>query len=396
MHKIFIFFLLFSLFIHAQNLNSMHGLFKQGKVLGNLTLFNYNIDNKHKENAYANALGGFLKYTTDNARPLLASVRFHHSSAVGPYKNKEQTYLFDNDNGASSLTALSEAFLAYHDTNRVLKAGNLMLSTPMMNDDITRIIPWSYRGIALTSEQLTDTTIQFNYITHIRSNTSEVYKKESGSGSFDQGISMFGFNYQGVDELSLQSYYYHAPELYSTFIGQVDYKHIFKGNLFCFGLQYFKSGKGGIYNDPLSANGGDDIDLLAFRFGIDEEKYGIILNYSQNFGLSGIVKGYGGLAKVYTTSMVANGRGNFKPETWMLKSHFDMEPGIYGQTELALWLTHTRVNDPRGKNFNAYYSHIRHYVNPNTSIYLRFESIDYLNGQQNDATYLRLITAFDF
>jgi len=80
----------------------------------------------------------------------------------------------------------------------------------------------------------------------------------------------------------------------------------------------------------------------------------------------------------------------------MLKSHFDVEPSAYGQSELALWLTHTRVNDPRGNDFDAFYSHIRHYFNADTSIYLRFEAIDYLNGHKNDVNYLRLITSFEF
>jgi hypothetical protein len=67
------------------------------------------------------------------------------------------------------------------------------------------------------------------------------------------------------------------------------------------------------------------------------------LNYSQNFGISGIVKGYGGLAKVFTTSMIANGRGNYKPETWMLKTEYNLPYGKWGQSELAFTYTNTRV-----------------------------------------------------
>lgn len=392
--------IIFVLTIHffvLQASDTISNAFKNGAVLGNLTLFSYNIDNKNRENAYATALGGFLKYTTDNTNPLFASVRFHQSSPIGPDKNREQTQLFDNDDDASSLTALSEAFIAYRNKDRVLKAGNLMLNTPMMNNDTTRIVPWSYQGLSFTSERLADTKLQFNYITQIRENTSSEYKKESASGSFDNGISMLGVTYEGIEEFSLQSYYYYAPELYSTFIGQIDHKHLVGDEyLFCSGIQYFKSGNGGEYNNRTSRNGGDDIDLLALKFGVDANKWNLTLHYSQNFGLSGIVKGYGGLAKVFTTSMVANGRGNFKPETWLLKSRFDIDPFQYGQTEFALWLTHTRVKDSRGDDFNAYYSHIRHYFNADTSFYLRFEAIDYQNEHKNDVNYLRLIASYNF
>jgi len=266
-----------------------------------------------------------------------------------------------------------------------------------MNDDTTRIVPWSYQGVAFTSDTLEDTTVQVNYITQIRENTSDNYTRESASGKFENGITMLGVTYEGIERLNLQIYYYDAPELYNTFTTQLDHKHIFQDDyLVCLGVQYFKSGDGGKYNTRESRNGGDDIDLLALKVGLDGPSYGLTLNYSQNFGYSGIVKGYGGLAKVYTTSMVANGRGNYKPETWMLKSHYDFDKTFYGQSEFAIWLTHTRVKDSRGNDFNAFYSHLRHYVNHDFSLYLRFESINYLNGHKNDVNYLRLITAYNF
>jgi len=395
--KFLIIIVALSLRIFAQNDTILSDAFTKGTFLGNITLFSYNIDTKNQENAYASSLGGFLKYSTDESSPLFASVRFHQSSSIGPNENKEKTQLFNNDKDASNLTTLSEAFLAYRYKGRVFKIGNMMLNTPMMNDDTTRIVPWSYQGATFTSERLADTKIQIYHITQIRANTSDEYKRESASGKFDDGISMLGITYEGINEISIQSYYYHAPSLYNTFIGQIDYRYVASEDfLFCYGVQYFNSSDGGKYNDTLSRHGGDDIDLLAFKVGVDGPKYNVTLNYSQNFGLSGIVKGYGGLAKVFTTSMVANGRGNFKPETWMLKTRFDIDPLDYGQSEFAIWLTNTRVHDSRGEDFDAFYSHIRHYFNANTSLYIRFEAIDYHDTPKNDVNYLRIIASFNF
>ena len=168
--------------------------FTHGKVQGNATLFFYNIDKKEEENAYATALGGFLKYTTDDSKPLSASVRFYQSSPVGPNKNLEDTALFNNDKEGSSLTAVAESFAAYRHEAFLFKAGNMMLSTPMMNDDTTRIVPWSYQGFALISEAFTDTSIQLNYIAQIREHTSADYTRQSASGEFEEGISMLALN----------------------------------------------------------------------------------------------------------------------------------------------------------------------------------------------------------
>ena len=395
--KFLIIILFLTLGLNAENDTALSDAFTKGKFLGNITLFDYNVDKKNEKNAYATALGGFLKYSTDESNPLFASVRLHQSSPLGPNQNKILTQLFNNDRNASSLTALSEAFLAYRYKSRILKVGNMMLNTPMMNDDTTRIVPWSYQGAAFTSEPFADTKIQLYHITQIRKNTSDEYTKVSASGEFDHGISMLGITYKGLNEITLQSYYYYAPELYNTFIAQMDYQHVVNEDyLFSYGVQYFQSSDGGKYNNSLSRNGGDDINLLAFRVGIDGPKYNVTLNYSQNYGLSGIVKGYGGLAKVFTTSMVANGRGNFKPETWMLTTHFDVDPFEYGKSEFAISLTNTRVHDERGDDFDAFYSHFRHYFDVHTSLYIRFEAIDYHDSLKNDVNYLRIIASYNF
>ena len=66
-----IIFIIFSLSLFAQKPSSISNAFTNGNILGNISLFSYNIDAKNKENTYASALGGFLKYTTDEENPLV-------------------------------------------------------------------------------------------------------------------------------------------------------------------------------------------------------------------------------------------------------------------------------------------------------------------------------------
>ena len=370
--------------------------FEQGSVHGQIKLFSYDIDKASDDDAFATALGGYLKYSTDTNQSIYASVRFHTSQPVGYNKNREATALFNNDRNGDALTANSEAFIGWRGTHRILKVGNLMLNTPMMNDDRTRIVPWSYQGAAYTGEAIEHMKVQLYYIAQIRSYTSDEYTKESASGEIGSGITMLGLEYDGIKNLDLQSYYYYASDLYSTFTAQVDYKLILdKDNMICMGIQYFNSGNGGKYAETENKNGGDDIDLLAIKTGFHAEDWMISLNYSQNFGISGIVKGYGGLTKVFTTSMVANGRGNYKPETWMLKTAYEFPVGTWGQSDVALTLTNTRVKDSRGDDFDAYYMHWKHRFNVETSLFVRFEDIDY-KGDKSDVKYFRVIAAYEF
>lgn len=367
-----------------------------GTVHGRIELFSYDIDKAINDGAFATAVGGYLKYNTDTNRSIYGSVRFHTSQPVGYNKNREATGLFNNDKNADAMTVNSEAFIGWRDSGRLLRAGNLMLNTPMMNDDTTRIVPWSYQGIAYTGRAALNTKFQLNYIRQIRSHTSDEYKKESASGEIGDGIFMMGMEYDGFDGLDLQAYYYYVPDLYSTFTAQADYKFIIdRDHMICIGMQYFNSGNGGKFSETENKNGGDDIDLLAVKADFNAEDWMISLNYSQNFGMSGIVKGYGGLAKVFTTSMVANGRGNYKPETWMLKSRYDLPMTDWGQSEVAVTLTNTRIKDSRGENFDAYYMHWRHRFNIDTSLFVRFENMDYKNGK-SDVRHLRIMASYDF
>jgi len=369
----------------------------EGAVHGQIKLFSYDIDKASDEDAYATAVGGYLVYSTDTVdtnKSIFGSMRFHTSQPVGYGQNREKTSLF-KDNG-EALTANSEAYIGWRGSGRVLRIGNLMLNTPMMNDDRTRIVPWSYQGAAYTGEAIPDTKVQLNYIRKIRSHISDKYAEESASGEIGSGITMLGIEYDRIKNFDLQSYYYYAPDLYSTFIAQADYKLILdKDNMICVGIQYFNSGNGGKYAETENKNGGDDIDLLAIKAGFHAEDWLVSLNYSQNFGISGIVKGYGGLAQVFTTSMIANGRGNYKPETWMLKTVYEFPVDKWGQSDVALTLTNTRVKDSRGDDFDAYYMHWKHRFNVETSLFVRFEDIDY-KGDKSDVKYLRVIASYDF
>lgn len=277
-----------------------------------------------------------------------------------------------------------------------MRLGNFMLKAPMINDDTTRIVPWSYQGFTYTGDVIEDVRVQVHYINAMRSNTSSKYEKKSASGEIgDSGITMLSFHYNGVEGMHLQSYYYYAPELYSTFIAQSEYEFLDVNDVHhCIGVQYFNSSDGGKYSDTYSRNGGDDIDLLALRIAVDTENWLVSLNYSKNFGVSGIVKGYGGLAKVYTSSMIANGRGNYKPETWMLKTKYEFPIASYN-SEIAFNFTNTKVHEKREDDFNAYYVHFKHYFNEDTSIYLRYENMNYLSDK-SDASYFRAIATYRF
>ncbi|WP_373070860.1 OprD family outer membrane porin [Sulfurimonas sp.] len=362
--------------------DSLESAFKNSDITGNLTYFYYTIDKEdNTKDAYANALGGDLKLTTDSSNPIFATVGFHNSTPIVDHKNKKLTSLFNNDKDGNALTAVSESFLAYKTKDSIFKVGNFLLNTPLMNKSSARIVPWSYQGASFVINNIFKSSIQLNYINKMRKYTSDQYKDESLAGKIGDGITMIGFKHHPIEPLDVHIYYYNAPSLYDSYFFQIDYKDNFINNdlLFCVGLQNMKT-----YDHM-------DVDLIGLRTGIFTEHLDITLNYTKNDGVDK-ADGYGGLSKIYTASMISNGRGENKPEVFMLKTNFEFELISKHSSEFSVWLAKI---DSKLTKYKSYYTHFRHNTDNFIKIYLRYEFQDY-EDKTKDAQYLRFITSIDF
>jgi len=360
--------------------------FKNASAMGDITLFYYNINKKDDtKDAYATALGGSLKYTTDSSKSVFASATFHNSTPIFKHENKNLTKLFNNDNNADALTVLSESFLAYKTEDTILKAGNFFLNTPLINKSSSRIIPWSYQGATFVVNDIYKSSFQLSYINKMRNNTTDSYTNESLDGEFNN-ITIFGFKHHPIEQLDVHLYYYYVPSLYDSSFFQVDYKNHLKNSdmLFCLGFQHYKT-----FDDSDLYK---DVDLLGFRTGIFTDNLDITLNYTNNRGDSK-ASGYGGLSKIYTISMISNGRGADKAKTWMLKTNLEFEMISKHSSEFSIWLANIKSDT---SEHNSYYTHFRHNTNNFTKIYLRYEYEDYKQNNAKDAHYLRFITSYEF
>jgi len=362
---------------------------------GNVQLYNYDINLPGSEyDAYATALGGRLGYKTHLYYRFGIELEYAGSHAIGSTKNPELLFLFDNDRDSLHLNTLSQGNLFYQNPTTYFRLGAQTMNTPLFNEDPTRIVPWGATGATVTYNRVDRLTLTAAAINKIRSSTSSVYRKESASGPIEHGLYFLGGSYDLNNENWMQAYYYLAPKLYDSLYLQYEYRRtLFDDALLCFGLQYIRTytnGGSSSEANTTSPIGGDDVNLAAVKASVNYRDLDLQLSYSKNRGQSGILSGYGGLSKVYTSSMVANGRKNHRPETWSLKTAYDvLNSERFGTTEIALWLTKTDYADLADGDFFATYAHLRHHFGVNTSAYLRWERIDY--NAQDDTTYVRLI-----
>lgn len=250
--------------------------------------------------------------------------------------------------------------------------------------------------VSLSSKAFDSSTLSFNYTSKIHPTNPDVYNKERSAEKIEEGVTTFGLDFQGIDNLTLKSHYYYDPTLYGILITQSEYIQRFGDDLFfTAGTQYFRSVKEGeeAFVDQDGSYGG--IDFLALRTAVEGEEWGIDLNYSYNYGLSAVKPTYPGIASVYTTSMIAGGYGSYQPETWMLKGRYTLPTPILGDDELAMWLSTTRADDDRGEEYDAYYMHWKHTIRSKTSVFVRYETKDYKDMKES-VDYLKIFAGYAF
>ncbi len=280
-------------------------------------------------------------------------------------------------------TELYSASIVNNTFEQTKTKGDLGLSSSIIN-------------VTVTSKALPQSELSFNYSSKIHPTDPDVYVKERTAQRIEEGVTTFGIDYKGIENLTLQSHYYYDPSLYGILITQGDYHKRFNDYLlFTTGTQYFRSVKDGdqAFIDQDGHYGG--IDFLALRTALEGEGWGIDLNYSRNYGLSGIKNSYRGIGSIYTSSMIAGGHGSYQPETWMLKSRYDLPISLMGKSELAMWLSSTRAEDTRGDDYDAYYLHWKHTIKSKTSVFVRYESMDY-KDQKESVDYLKIFAGYAF
>ncbi len=281
------------------------------------------------------------------------------------------------------ITRLYSASVVHNTFEDVKTKGDVGLSASTIN-------------VKVTSKVLPHSELTFDYTSKIYPTDPNRYVKEPSTKKIEEGTTTFGIDYKGIENLTLQSHYYYDPSLYGILITQAQYyKQVCDDYLFTTGTQYFRSVKDGeqAFVDQAGEYGG--IDFLALQTALEGERWGIDLNYSRNYGLSGIKNSYRGIASTFTSSMIGGGHGSYQPQTWMLKSRYTLPTSLLGKNELAMWLSSTRTNDDRGDEYDSYYLHLKHTIKNKTSVFLRYESMDYLSGKEN-VDYLKIFAGYVF
>ncbi|MEA2048772.1 MAG: OprD family outer membrane porin [Campylobacterota bacterium] len=387
-----IFFVVFVTLTYSKETNSDKKI-NIGQFKTHIELFHYQILSHHEGDsleARATALGGFIQYTSAPLYHFGLNLKQYASHLIFQSQNPENTSL--TDWAGEDINPLSEFNLYYQNDNVHIKAGKQQLQTPLINDDTTRLIPFSYLGLTADINLDTSSKLFLGHISEFRANNSETYTEYSSSGFAEKGVSFVGLH-TTLDSIKAEAYYYYAFKLYNTLHLQVEdhYQYSEEKTLF-YGIQaiHTQKNKNGI-NISNTKNGGGDVKLVAGKIGIRSEKFSYTASLSYNFGEDGINRGYGGLSSLYTTAMITNGKLDGNPFAKSLKVRYTYKNKIYSS---ALYLTNVSYKEKSKNSINSIYIDHKFNFRAREYLFLRFEH-QWISDEQ-DKSYFRIISAYDF
>lgn len=355
-------------------------------------LFYYSIDRELSQyDAYTTALGGYVDYLSPTYHNLQANIRFYTSNPIGSDKNRETTLLYKLN--GDSLSSLAVANVAYNYKSTKVKIGRQRLFTPMANDDTTRIIPYVYTGITISNRSVENLHLQAGYIHDLKPIISDDFRQLSPAGEIEKGFYYLGANAKLPWQLNSQAFFYYAYELYDAIHLQLERTFNVDEWQLDVGAQYIKTATNGTGKNLIvkSNSGSDDVSLWAYKVALTYKDLTLSHALSINEGEGGIVRGYGGYTKVYTSSMyeTAKSKGGAKGLNFTLKYN------INDSLQFESIYLKTTYDAPEANPYVSIYGGLKYYYQDKSYVHLRYEHVDRKTAL-TDGNYFRVITTYRF
>ncbi|MDD3596004.1 OprD family outer membrane porin [Sulfuricurvum sp.] len=357
-----------AVFAHAAD--DLLSAFKEGKLDGRLRAqyFYTDWDDDSKDSAKGFAVGGSLIYKT---APL-----YGFSFGTGLYTTQNPGDWTDPEDGATAATAkdlfsrdpgdaygdgyavLGQVYLQYDIAKSKIKGGRFLMTNPWINPNDTKMIPIAIEGGQFVSNDLPNTTIQIDYADQIKergksffgnmadtgdtpTKISAYYKTHYGTVPGTHGdapdVSIVGITNKSIDNLELQGWVMHWPDLVDQFMFEANYALEAGDVILTFGGRYLvqnDQGAGDIILPKTNNHDSDnsiDSNLWALRAIADYRAAKFLLSMSKTDSDGDILAPWRGFpTQGYTRSMTQT---DWNANTKSYKAEFDydysaMVPGL--------------------------------------------------------------------
>jgi len=174
------------------------------------------------------AIGGKFGYLSPNWNGLSAGATVY---ATQELFDDEEGSFFDSERGNYAI--LGEAFVQAMLGNSTIKAGRFELDSPHADTDDIRMIPNTFQGGYVANNDLANTTLMAGYLSKwagVDTPQPEDFTNING----DEGVKFVGAIYEGIENTTLQGWYYQAKDMVNlTYLDAV-----YGNDSFEVGMQY--------------------------------------------------------------------------------------------------------------------------------------------------------------
>lgn len=250
------------------NANNLSEVFTNGMFYGRLrtNIFEWDWENNANGDNKAFGLGGSLIYKTAPLAGVSATAGFYYANSpfdslreenadVGIVKSGKDTFSrYDvSTEGDWHMAVLAQAYIQYDLSTTSFKLGRQFFESALTASNDTKMIPNAFEGLTFESKEIPKTTIKGAYLNaqKLRDHTSFhdvlTFKDASGNSwnnnddsGVHKGLSYANFKAAGedtdheliilalsnasVENLKLDATYTAVPEVFSSLIGEINYK----------------------------------------------------------------------------------------------------------------------------------------------------------------------------
>ncbi len=351
-----------------------------GYIRGSYQYHNVKNDKIYRDDA----LGGKIHFETAPTDGVSLGAGIYGTTALFNDDNRGLVPLRGDNH--KSYGIVGEAYLKGEFGKNLIKLGRQEIETPFAQVDDIGMIPNTFEALTLINSDIKDTTIFLGEIQKMAGVDAEVidkFTKLNGS----KGMQVLGLTYEGIENLSLMSWYYRLSggEIDTISYLEADYEQEFGSYGYSFGLQYAKQGH----------NIGGSTKVLGGTLSFTAKNMGLTLTSSYNETKDGSAfSGFGG-GPFFSNSeylIIDNGGDNCKAK-W-IGGEFDAS--ILGLDGLSVGLGKITLEQEDKRDSTEMDLVASYAIDKDMEIHLIYSDLKGSNVGEDDAKHLRVYANYNF
>lgn len=380
--------------VMASAADDLASAFKDGKLEGRLRAqyFYTNWDDDAKDNASGMAVGGSLIYKTAPLYGFSAGAGLYTTQNPGGFTDVEDGItantskdLFARGPGSAyeygqGYAVLAQAYLQYDIEKSKIKAGRFLMTNPWTTPNDTKMIPIAIQGIDAVSNDVPNTTIQFDVMDQIKERGMDTFENMAStldtptkiSNYYDTGygtatvrhgkapdVFVAGVKNHTIDNLELQAWGMHWNDLIDQIRLEANYAFEAGDTILGFGalyLQQFDQGAGDIIKPHTSyaySDSDDKVDtyLYALRATANYRAAKLLVAYSHTDDDGDIIAPWRGFpTQGYTRSMTVTDWGA-NTDAYKVQLDYDFDTLVPGLSSFISYSFYDR--DPNKRPYQS-------------------------------------------